>query len=265
MNLGWNKLGLQRNLSDGSCRTDPTADEPAENPAYTTNAGQADAADTQFGLVDVIEAFTAMRHEWRMQTRETRDLAQLIGDASARIDRCQAELQSRQDARGELVQNELVRQLVDAVIDIDVHLSRAIQAAITYEAISQNSAVGELRSTIDAWFGGLNQFTRWLCGRLHERLLSVLDDVDAKSQSHANHHRTHEGLELVLSRLRRLMHDQQIERVETMGKPFCAQTMQAIDVVDGNLQDCAQVVDQLSPAYYWQGRLIRYAEVRVAR
>ena len=32
--------------------------------------------EPQFGLLDVVEAFTAMRHEWRTQSKQNRDLAQ---------------------------------------------------------------------------------------------------------------------------------------------------------------------------------------------
>ena len=39
----------------------------------------------EFGLVDVIEAFTAMRHEWRGQTREGRELAAAVAASTTQI------------------------------------------------------------------------------------------------------------------------------------------------------------------------------------
>jgi molecular chaperone GrpE len=51
-----------------------------------------DADPPQFGAVDIVEAFTALRHEWRGQTKESRALAAQIEGAVARIQAVEARL-----------------------------------------------------------------------------------------------------------------------------------------------------------------------------
>ena len=58
-------------MSDLTQQADPSAASDEDVPA--------------FGLVDVIEAFTAMRHEYRGQTREGRELAESVRSAVERI------------------------------------------------------------------------------------------------------------------------------------------------------------------------------------
>jgi molecular chaperone GrpE len=73
-----------------------------------------------------------------------------------------------------------------------------------------------------------------------------------------------EGLNLLLARVRRMMREQRIERLETLGQAFDANTMNAIGTVDSGEYPSGHVAEQLSPCYQWQGRLLRFADVRVA-
>ena len=47
--------------------------------------GQPKMEEPQFGVIDIVEAFTAMRHEWRGQTKESRQLAEQIQAAVATL------------------------------------------------------------------------------------------------------------------------------------------------------------------------------------
>lgn len=72
------------------------------------------------------------------------------------------------------------------------------------------------------------------------------------------------GLNMVLTRHRRLMHEHDIHRLDVLGQPFDASTMHAIGTVASHEYPPGHVAEQLSPAYRWQGQLIRFADVRVA-
>ena len=58
---------------------------------------------------------------------------------------------------------------------------------------------------------------------------------------------TVEGLNVLLARLRRTMKEHRIERVETMGQPFDAETMNAIGTVESQDHPAGHVAEQLSP------------------
>jgi molecular chaperone GrpE len=62
-----------------------------------------------------------------------------------------------------------------------------------------------------------------------------------------------------------MMHEQGIERVDVQGKPFDADTMHAIGTVESADCPSGHVAEQLSPAYRWQGKLLRFADVRIAK
>jgi len=61
-----------------------------------------------------------------------------------------------------------------------------------------------------------------------------------------------------------MMHEQEIERLDVQGQPFDADTMHAIGTVASTACPPGSVAEQLSPAYRWQGQLLRFADVRVA-
>jgi molecular chaperone GrpE (heat shock protein) len=61
------------------------------------------------------------------------------------------------------------------------------------------------------------------------------------------------------------MNDRDIDRLDTEGSEFDANTMRAIGAVESVDCPSGHVVEQLAPAYRWQGRLLRFADVRVAK
>ena len=73
-----------------------------------------------------------------------------------------------------------------------------------------------------------------------------------------------EGLNMVLARLRRMMREQSIERLDVQGEPFDAETMHAIGSVAATDCPSGHVAEQMTPAYRWRGKLLRFADVRVA-
>ena len=73
---------------------------------------------------------------------------------------------------------------------------------------------------------------------------------------------TAKGLNMLVDRIARLMNDQHIERVETLGETFDGETMNTIDALPSELQSPGKVVEQLAPGYRYRGRVIKYAQVR---
>ena len=73
------------------------------------------------------------------------------------------------------------------------------------------------------------------------------------------------GLDLLQTRVRRLMSDSGIQRIEVDGGEFDGDCMNAIDSVADADVPGGHVAEQLKPVYTWQGQPIVCAEVRVAR
>jgi molecular chaperone GrpE (heat shock protein) len=223
--------------------------------------------EPRFGALDIVEAFTAMRHEWRGQTKESRALVELIDTAVSRLQSLEAKLlacvaENRADDSDE------ARKLALLIAESDHQLTRAIAATAQWD-VSRMAREDADANAVERFFQGMGFVARWFARPL---LTFVAEQCAARPSARENP--ALEGLNLMLARLRRGMHERDIERIETQGKPFDAETMRAIgtiparDTATGNFAavDCpaGHVAEQLSPAYLWHGRLLRFADVRVA-
>jgi molecular chaperone GrpE len=217
----------------------------------------------QFGAVDIVEAFTALRHEYRGQTKESRALAEQIQAAVTNIQTLESTLLACvTEARGSGKSSEEtseIKPLVLLIIDTDHQLSRAVSAIAHWEANQQQRAESN-RKAVEHYFAGMNRLARWFARPLLTFIAEQHSSPEAPAENPAV-----EGLNLVLARLRRVMHEQGIERLDTLGRQFDAETMHAIGTVATSDFASGYVADQLSPAYRWQGRLLRFADVRVAQ
>lgn len=240
--------------------------DSVKSSGFATNSadgGDAPAGDVpQFGAVDIVEAFTAMRHEWRGQTKESRALAEQIQAAvagiqalEARMLECAAEPES---GSNDVDPAAVARPLAMLIIETDHQLSRAVSAIAQLETTRQQQAESDLK-TMENCFAGLNRLARWLARPLMTVIAEQRRVPVASGRNPAV-----EGLTLVLARLRREMQEQGIERIEALGKIFDAETMRAIGNVESSDYPSGHVAEQYSPAYRWQGRLVRFADVIVS-
>src|SRR4051812_11910527 len=91
----------------------------------------------RFGALDIVEAFTAMRHEWRGQTKESRALAEQIQAAVASFQALESKLLAgvaniRVTDNGSQDAAE-ARPLVSLIVDTDHQLSRAVASIAQWE------------------------------------------------------------------------------------------------------------------------------------
>lgn len=214
---------------------------------------QQNDAPPQFGVVDIVEAFTAMRHEWRGQTKESRALADNVARAVANLQELEAKLLARA-AEGSTDES---RRLANLIADIDHQFSRAVTAASQAET---NRSLREEtdRKTIERYYEGMSAVARWFARPLMDFI------VETGQIQEASENPTIVGLSLVLARLRRMMKEHHIERIETEGRAFDANTMHAIETVDSKQYPSGHVAEQISPCYRWHGQILRFADVRVS-
>lgn len=226
-----------------------------EPPAGTELAPE--QAEPQFGAVDIVEAFTALRHEWRGQTKESRALGERIQAATANLQSLESKLLAvvadhpREDAKE-------TKQLALQIVETDHQLSRAVAAVLQWEASERQREEADARA-IERRCAEMNRVARWFA----RPLLEFIRERRAARPLVAKHPAA-EGLEMVLARLRRMMREQGLERLDLLGEPFDADTMHAIGTMPTANYPPGHVAEQLSPAYRWHGQLIRFADVRVA-
>ena len=236
-----NELGFPYSSDETAARDDGPNDE-----------------EPQFGALDVVEAFTAMRHEWRSQTKATRELAEEIQAAAERIQELEAKLlASASDPRGNEPQES--KKLARLIAETDHQLSRGLAAAQAAESRRRLREEADAQAA-ERYFENMSGLARWFARPFWN---FITQQRQARNQTEENP--AIEGLNLLLARLARSMKEQQIERIDAEGQPFDANTMNAIGTVESEEYPSGHVAEQLSPCYRWQGQLLRYAEVRVAK
>jgi hypothetical protein len=212
----------------------------------------------QFGALDIVEAFTAMRHELRAQTKESRELAAQIEAAVSNIHSLESKLlgcidDNRSDDSGE------AKQLVLIIVETDHQLLRALTAIKQWEMTRRLRQEADAKAVV-RYFDGMG----WLGRRFARPLLefvAALRPLDGPIMEDP----AIQGMNLVVERLSRVMQEHEIERSDVEGQPFDANTMRAIGTVESTNCPAGHVAEQLSPTYYWRGELLRFANVRVAK
>lgn len=218
-----------------------------------------DTGDTEtprFGLVDLVDAFTAFRHEYRTQVKESRALHDLLESLVQKLEQFGPSSASQPNSELE-VEAKLTQRWVMVLIDFDIQWTRAIEAVVRYEEISQQETARVAARTAQA-IAALSPWQRWWSGALIRQLQEPASLGQAPKGSMA------EGLMILLSRVRNLLEELRIERIETIGKSFDGELMRSIGtIVDANVPVGA-VAQQLSPAYRWNGVVVKFADVRVS-
>jgi molecular chaperone GrpE len=221
-----------------------------------------------FGLIDVIESFTAMRHEWRTQALQCRQLGQDLANASGGIVEIEQRLLGAaaqlREVAARATSDDTSRRLAETIAEIDLSVLRAV-TAVNRSSSGESPRIDtvSLKSQIANDMQSLGLFGRWFCRSLLTKLEATCDRWSETDDPQPD--ATRQGLQMLVDRVERLMADQQIERLESHGKTFDATTMNAIESVADNSVPRGTVVEQLAPAYTWQGRLIKYSQVRVAK
>jgi molecular chaperone GrpE len=208
----------------------------------------------RFGAVDIVEAFTAMRHEWRGQTKESRALAEQIQAAVTSLQSLESKLVAGQQCEAA----PEAKQLALLIVETEHQLSRALAVTAQWESNRRLREAAEAQA-IEQCVADMRGAARWFA----RHLLALLAG-QRSAREPAEGHPALEGLNMVLERLRHMMHERGLERLDVLGLPFDPDTMHAIGAMTSKDYPAGHVAEQLSPAYRWQGKLLRFADVRVA-
>lgn len=231
-----------------------------------------------FGIVDVVEAFTAMRHDLKLQSKEGRKLLDAVEQAVTRMERIAEQSQSQVAADASAAAS---KAFADAVAEIDETVQRTVDAAADWIETQGRPAEDASESAvekIERLYRQQPAWVRWASGGFQEQLLAAIEPRERRFEEGLN--ATLEGLQLMRQRVRKLTDSCQVQRVDVLGKPFDPNQMNALEAVSlesvsrpsGVITDdqaeplrSGEVIEQLRPAYYWNDTLLRYAQVRIAR
>ncbi len=235
-----------------------------ESPATEMLATETLATE-MLGALDIVEAFTALRQELKLQVRSGREAQQAFSDGLQRIEQRIAAVQAAPaQPIPATVQSSDSRKLAEAIADIDENLQRAV------ESLNKNFPTTKAPPNWLVSFDAVVAQVPWLARSFASNTFSALREILERAEQDTlapekSQSTTLQGFELLLARVRRQMQQAEIERIDVLGKPFDAEIMNAIDMIDAPTVAKAHVAEQLRPAYRWRGNLLRYADVRLAK
>ncbi len=215
------------------------------------------------GLFRLVEEFTSLRQDVKLQAKSARGLQEQAASLLDGLNRAIEQFQSVAP-REQLVARDAVKPLLESLTDLDAALDRGRLAAETARARLLDEKSDHWRELVDAQWQAIPIWKRWFARQFSADLAKTLQARFTESWS-ASQNAQVEGYRLVQNRLRRLLQQQKVERIETTGRLADPNLMTVVDVADREDLPAGTVLEELRPGYVWQGQLLRYAEVRVVR
>ncbi len=215
--------------------------------------------EPEFGAIDIVDAFTALRHEYRGQIKETRQLSKQLDRSTERI----KQLESTLNQLAPLLESsnanadDSVAPFTSAMVEFDIQLTRAVDAAVADDRMRRITQ-RQFNESLTQSIAGLSRWSRWFAKPVIDVIQRHGADDAGESSPVAD------GLSILLTKLRQSLSDLKINRIETFGKPFDGQIMRSIGVLEIEGVAAGHVSEQLSPAYVRDNQVIKYADVRVA-
>lgn len=223
----------------------------------------AEAAPSPVGLVQLIEQFTALRHELKLSTKSVRALEERNAAALGGLEQAIAAMRSVEPKESEAARRA-AQPLVHSLAELDEALRRCRAVVENARRRIVEESAAELLGQIDqhfrrqpwgfrwlaaAWYRGLRRLVERQSGEIHG---AIFDSLLA-------------GYELVQNRLRRAMAREELVRIDCVGRPVDPHTMTVIEAVDDPTQAPGTVIEEVRPGYLWKGKVLQYAEVRAVR
>ena len=235
----------------------------AEFPAGATPDGPGPVeAGPEVGLFRLVEEFTALRHEIKLETKGSRSLQEqvetLLPTLRGAIDQFRAV-----GPREEQAVVTAARPLAEAMADLDEALDRGRLEVAKARARASDTARA-LEADLEALHAGRPWFRRFGLRAYHEQVRGLLRQRGPEADSELLDALL-EGYDLIGARLRRAMDAGQIQRIACVGHPVDPERMTVVEAVDAPDLEPGLVADEVRRGYTWRGRVLRFAEVRAVR
>jgi molecular chaperone GrpE len=216
------------------------------------------AAAEPVDLHTLLAQFVALRHEVNLQTRAVRAQQEQNAETLRRLGEAVRTLDGPRPADGD--GEDRVRPLLKTLVDLyDAlalarrELQRVQEAVLPVLADLARPAPEPPRPWLARLFGGpapapQSPASAEAVGRVRGFLDSVIT-----------------GYTMSLQRLERALQQHGLEAIPSAGRPFDPERMEVLEAVADSGRPAGEVVDEVRRGYLWNGRVFRYAQVRVAK
>jgi molecular chaperone GrpE len=213
----------------------------------------------EFGIIDLVEEFTALRHELKLQTKSGRGLIEQTDGTIAAMRQAIDQFRSVEPREAQAVWTA-AKGLAEALADLDEALVRGEREIDRARRQIADESVRDLETALTALFRGRSWIRRRFLRSYHHE---VIETVRRAGRAHEEVFSAFlEGYGLIQKRLRRAMAAEQVAHIACEGKPVDPELMTVIEVVDLPDQEPGTVARELRRGYTWRSRVIRFAEVQ---
>jgi molecular chaperone GrpE len=233
-------------------------------------------------LHTLVSQFVALRHEVNLQTRATRSQQEQNAETLRKLSESLTALEgSREEGTpvSEEAPSEQLRPFLKTLVDVHDALALARREAQRVKD-SVLPALEQIVAAVDpasaaAGPGSLGVYVRFLGGgktARHGQALERGAGEQRAEQAKTAAERVRrlvvslvDGYTMSLQRLERTLEQAGLEAIPAVGEPFDPETMEVVEVVHEAGHEGTEVLDEVRRGYFWQGRVFRFAQVRVAR
>ncbi len=226
------------------------------------------------GILQMAEAFTALRHEIKLQTKGLRGQQEHLQSNQQTLEAAIDELRNNRRDTLKVADESAAaaaRPLLVGLLDIDEAIGQAIRsaerlltAANPAEASPADRTQRSLVDELDQDFHSLPAWKRILFRNYWQHIRQRLAEIPAPTRP-ASLETTLEGLRMLQTRLQRVLSAAEVQSTPCVGQRVEPRTMRVVEVIDDPTQPPETVIDEIRAGYQWKGTILRPAEVRATK
>lgn len=227
------------------------------------HAADEEGPDEPVGLYQLVEQFTALRHDVKLLTKATRGTEErneaTLLSLQAAIEQFRGVESNEEEAA-----DKAARPLVEALVEVDESLKRCrsvIEQAKHRVLEDVNAEFKAGRDRLDELFRTQPWWRRLLCRPWHEAARELYSGHAADTYRNI-FDAVLEGYDLMESRLHRTIKQRSIARMQCLGQQADPNRMTVVEVVSDPTRRPGTVIEEVRPGYCWDGRVLRFAEVK---
>jgi molecular chaperone GrpE len=220
-------------------------------------------------VAEVFQQFTALRHDVNLQTRATRTLTEQTAELVSHLGKPTA-------IPAESTSPDLPGW-IKALIEVEDSLSTAVRQALRSQQALVELCTWSAAETGDQspgpvlpqrWWQrffsrGVPQPAPRALTRVQELWYAELRAREARLQSLLAG--LAEGYAMSSRKISRTLQQFQVEAIPVLDLPFDPDLMEVVEVVVDEKKKSGVVVEEVRKGYRWNNKIIRYAQVKVAR
>ena len=212
------------------------------------------------GLYDLVEAFTTLRHELKLQTKSARSLEERSQSVLDAIEGALTQFRAVQPQEQQAAE-QAAKPLAEALADLAEALQRGRKVIEAAQKRLLETTGTRLKSRLDQLFREQSRWQRWRSRPFYESACRLCDQQVSREQQEVFQSLL-EGYGLIEKRLHRVMREEKIHPIATVGTQVDPACMTVVEVTANAGRPAGLVVEEVRPGYLWKGKVLRFAEVR---